>query len=144
MKKVCFIGHSQIGNNEIEQRLKDVVKTMINQNCMFFTMGTHGEFDELALKICKEFKTTNKNMEIEVVFTSYGTLKNRIEQYKNISTTIYDIGDTYYKNQIKLSNRKMIDSCNILICYVDKKRNPSGAKSAMNYAIKRFKNNKPL
>ena len=28
----------------------------------------------------------------------------------------------------------MIDTCDTLICYVDKKRSPSGAKTAMNYA----------
>lgn len=28
----------------------------------------------------------------------------------------------------------MIDSCNLIICYVNKKRIHSGAKTAMNYA----------
>lgn len=28
----------------------------------------------------------------------------------------------------------MIDKCDTLICYVDKKQKPSGAKTAMNYA----------
>ena len=28
----------------------------------------------------------------------------------------------------------MIDGCDTLICYVDKKQSPSGAKTAMNYA----------
>jgi hypothetical protein len=28
----------------------------------------------------------------------------------------------------------MIDTCDTLICYVNKKRSPSGAKTAMNYA----------
>ena len=28
----------------------------------------------------------------------------------------------------------MIDTCDTLICYVNKKHNPSGAKHAMNYA----------
>lgn len=28
----------------------------------------------------------------------------------------------------------MIDNCDTLICYVNKKHNPSGAKLAMNYA----------
>ena len=27
----------------------------------------------------------------------------------------------------------MIDECDTLICYIDKKRSPSGAKTAMNY-----------
>ena len=49
---------------------------------------------------------------------------------------MYDIEDEHFKRQIIVSNRKMMDDCVTLICYVDEKQNPSGAKMAMNYAKK--------
>lgn len=47
---------------------------------------------------------------------------------------MYEIEETHYKRQIIESNHQMIDNSNTLICYVNKKHNPSGAKLAMNYA----------
>lgn len=47
---------------------------------------------------------------------------------------MYEIEEEHFKRQIIISNRKMINDCDVLICYVNKKRNPSGAKLAMNYA----------
>ena len=47
---------------------------------------------------------------------------------------MFEIEETYFKRQITESNRKMIDICDTLICYVNKKHNHSGAKLAMNYA----------
>lgn len=38
------------------------------------------------------------------------------------------------ENQIIENNHQTIDNCDTLICYVNKKHNPSGAKLAMNYA----------
>lgn len=40
----------------------------------------------------------------------------------------------YNENQIIECNHQMIDNCDTLICYVNKKHNPSVAKLAMDYA----------
>ena len=50
---------------------------------------------------------------------------------------MYDIEEVHYKRQITLSNRKMIDSCDTLICYVNTSEYRSGAKTALRYAEKR-------
>lgn len=54
--------------------------------------------------------------------------------FSDVSTTMYEIEEKHYKRQIIESNHQMIDNCDTLICYVNKKHNPSGAKLAMNYA----------
>lgn len=51
----------------------------------------------------------------------------------------YDVEDIYYKNRITYSNKKMVDNCDLVICYVDMKSYKSGAKTAVNYALKQNK-----
>lgn len=145
MRKVCFIGHRKIGYGPIRERLKVAIENEIKNGCEFFTMGTHGEFDVLALNICRELRNTYKDIEIEVVITSLKSIEKKLlyddefgkeyeTPYSDVSTTMYAIEDVHFKRKITESNHQMIDKCDTLICYVDKKHNPSGATHAMNYA----------
>lgn len=129
----------------IREKLKSVIEKKIKEDCDFFTMGTHGEFDKLALNVCRELRHTYTNIIIEVILTSLKMIekqpiyddkfgKEYSTPYSDVSTLIYEIENTHYKRQIIESNYKMIDDCDILICYVNKKHNKSGAKLAMNYA----------
>ena len=47
--------------------------------------------------------------------------------------TCEKIEEKHYKRQIIESNQQMIDNYDTLICYVNKKYNPNGAKLAINY-----------
>ena len=47
---------------------------------------------------------------------------------------MFEIEDLHFKRQITESNKRMIDGCDVMICYVDTKRYRSGAKTALNYA----------
>ena len=145
MKKVCFIGHRRIGFGPIRERLKTAIENEIKNGCEFFTMGTHGEFDELALSVCRELRKSYKDIKIEVVITSLKKIEKQLLYddefgkeyeipYSDVSTIMYEIEDLHFKKQITESNHQMIDTCDTLICYVNKKHNPSGAKHAMNYA----------
>ena len=144
-KKVCFIGHRRIGFGDIRKKLKEVIMQKIKDGCKFFTMGTHGDFDKLALSVCRELRHIYKEIKIEVVITSFKSIEPIIDHdeifgdekytpYEDVETIMYNIEETHYKRQIIESNHQMIDSCDTLICYVNKKHNPSGAKLAMNYA----------
>jgi hypothetical protein len=142
-KKVAFIGHRQVFQ-VIKDRLSEAIQQEINSGCRCFTMGTHGEFDSMALGVCREFRKIYKDIEIEVVITSLNKIKKVVEEdifgkveytpYDDVKTVMYEIEDEHYKNQIVSSNKQMIDTCDTLICYVNKKRSPSGARTAMNYA----------
>lgn len=147
MNSVCFIGHRKIYNyNEVREKLLNAVVEKIKKGCKFFTMGTHGEFDRLALSVCREVRKIYKNIEIEVVITSFKSIRPIIEYDKifglekyvpfdDVKTVMYEIENIYFKRQIVVSNQKMIDSCGTLICYVDSARTGSGAKAALKYAL---------
>lgn len=142
--RVCFIGHRDIFEN-IREKLKEAVENEIKNGADFFTMGTHGDFDRMALGVCRELRKTYKHITIEVVITSFKTIEPIIDHdeifgdekyypYADVQTTMYNIEEEHYKRQIIASNKQMVDSCDTLICYVNKKHNPSGAKTTMNYA----------
>ena len=139
--RTAFIGHRKLFAKNIEERLILAIQTEIENGCMSFTMGTHGEFDKLAFSACRSMRKRYPDIEIEVVITSLNAIKKDCEfdtaPYADVKTVIYDIEDAHYKQRITLSNRKMIDNCDTLICYIDETAYRSGAKTAMRYAKKK-------
>ncbi len=139
--KTAFIGHRQVFAIDIYERLINAIENEIRNGCKIFTMGTHGEFDRLALRACRQLRNIYKDLEIEVVITSLHKVEKKSEfdivPYADVNTVMYEIEDAYFKQKITLSNRQMIDTCDALICYVDTSSYRSGAKSAMRYAEKR-------
>lgn len=148
-KKVCFIGHRHIYNyKEIREKLYNIVEEEIKNGCKFFTMGTHGEFDEMALSVCRELRKIYTDIEIEVVITSFKTIEPIIDHdpifgdekyipYSDVKTTMYDIEEEHYKRKIIVSNQQMIDNCDTLICYVNPTKTYGGAILAYKYAKKK-------
>ncbi|MGN1060288.1 MAG: hypothetical protein ACI4QN_01000 [Candidatus Coproplasma sp.] len=142
MSRTGFIGHRKIFAKTLEKRLTDTMTAQIRNSCRFFTMGTHGEFDNLALNICRRLRESYPDLVIEVVITNLNAINCTVgndyqSPYADVKTVMYDIEDTHFKRQITLSNRRMIDTCDTLICYVDEKAYSSGAKTALNYAKKK-------
>ena len=144
-KKVCFIGHRKIRNPNIKEELKTAIQNEINNGCRFFVMGSHGEFDNLALYVLKEFRKMYKDIRIEVAITSFNQIKKRLVHddifgkeyeipFEDVETIMYSIEEVHFKRKIVESNRQMISHCDTVICYVDEKQIPSGAKLALNYA----------
>ena len=133
------IGHRQVYFTEkVKERLQNAIEQCIKGGCSHFLMGTHGEFDKMTLAACRFARKRYPDIKIEAVLTSYHIVEKKdgldYVPYQDVETIIFNIEDLHFKRQITESNKQMIDECDTLICYVDKKRNHSGAKNAMNYA----------
>lgn len=150
LKRISFIGHREILDNNLRQVLKTIVEEKIQEGYLFFTMGTHGKFDEMALSVCRELRKTYLNIKIEVVITSLNKIKKIVDHdeiygdevynpYDDVETVMYNIEETHFKRQIIESNQKMIDGCDLLIAYVNEKKSYGGAKLAYMYAKKNGK-----
>lgn len=139
--KTAFIGHRQIFAKNIYENLVAAIAAEIKNGCKKFTMGTHGQFDRLALRACRQLRNIYPDIDIEVAITSLNSLKKDIAfdtyPYADVKTFMYDIEEAHFKQRITLSNRKMLDTCDTLICYVDTSMYRSGAKTAFLYAVKR-------
>ena len=131
MRKTAFIGHRLVLEEGVYELLLSEIEKQLGAGCLAFTMGTHGEFDRLALSACRLLRERCPEMQIEVVLTSPASLKG---QYGDVATVVFGIEELHYKRRIAWSNRRMIDGCDTLICYVDEAANGSGAKAALRYA----------
>lgn len=149
MKTIALFGHRFIFN---EYQLKKKITTLLNetipQGFSNILIGCHGDFDRIALSALLNYKNyVNNNITVNVVLTSLSVLKkdeygfSGVDFYEksNCKTMFYDIEEVYYKNRITYSNKKMVDNCDLVICYVDMKSYKSGAKTAVNYALKQNK-----
>ena len=131
MRKTAFIGHRRICQNNLAEELNLTIERQIQSGCTHFIVGSHGEFDRLALSACRTLRKQYPELVIEVVITSLCAVNadNFEQRYDDIATVSYEIEEVHYKRRITLSNQKMIDECDTLICY--------GAKTAMRYAQKK-------
>lgn len=147
--KVAFIGHRQIFDSLLKNRLFIAVENEIKNGCKTFIMGTHGDFDKMALGVCRELRQIYKDIKIEVVITSFAQIKPIVEHdvfygdetftpYSDVETIMFNIEETHFKQKITESNKQMIDSCDTLICYVDENyKYTSGALTTYKYAKKK-------
>ena len=144
--KACFVGHSLIFDDSIEDAIFDMVILLVKKGYTSFIMGEHGDYEQMALSACRRVRNIYPHIKIEVVVTNlnkiYRNDKNRTQplaKYIDVSIVVYDIENVHYKQQIIVSNQKMIDDCSLVIGYVDISRQYSGANRSWKYALKRNK-----
>ena len=127
-KKTTFIGHRDFLPGDIEERLRFAVQKEIDLGCRYFVVGSHGEFDRVALGVCELMRQIYPEIKIEVAITSFN------QDYYNVDTVMFEIEEVHYKRRIIESNKQMVDACDTLICYVRPNSWRSGAKQILNYA----------
>ena len=137
-RKTAFIGHGEYFERAIDDALRKKIRELIASGCKNFIMGTHGRFDEMALYYCRQERVAHKDLKIEVVISNFNLLQKRDEYgvllYDDVEPITYEIERVHYKNRIKFCNKKMIDECDTLICYVDENRIISNAVYFLKYA----------
>lgn len=140
---VTFIGHRLINKNYVLPKLKSAIEIEINDGVTDFILGFHGQFDSLVLKILLEKKKIDNKISIDLVFPDLNSanafMKIYPDTFKLVMPVIYGTELIHYKRRINYSNKSMIDDSDKLICYVDKKVDLSGAKTALVYAEKKGK-----
>lgn len=147
MKTCTFFGHRDIIFNRsiIIKRLNDCLISLINRGVDRFIIGSHGDFDSLALSECKKLRKIYPNIKIEVSITSLSKMKKNkdnfcdLDVYLSVDTFYYPIEDVHYKRIITVNNQFMVNDSDIVVCYVRSNATRSGAKTSMNYAIKQGK-----
>ena len=141
MKKVCALfGHSMF----VECRLKlefliSTLENLIKSGVQSFLVGTHGEFDKLSLHACCYLKDTYPNIKIYKVCSNINSLIKNKNYNKKVDVISYEIEKFHYKQRITKSNEIMIDSADVIVCYVDESACNSGALKTFKYSKKKNK-----
>lgn len=149
MKSIAFFGHSSIfDKTAVKKNIDKALNNLVLKERLRVLIGCHGDFDQLALSSCLDYKKNNDlDIQIDVVLTSLSFLKKDCFGYSkadffkqnNCQPIFYDIEEVYFKKRIIFSNKKMVDESDLIICYVDMKAQRSGAKQTISYAIKQNK-----
>ena len=142
---LCFIGHRNVFDRTLEQRLYEAVEAEIKNGYTTFYVGNHGDFDKMVHGVCAKLKNIHKDMTINIVITSLAQLNQYLDDggklysfYKCFEFVSFDIETTHFKQKITKSNQQMIDACSKLICYVNPSyKYSSGAMTAYKYANKK-------
>ena len=146
-KKIAVVGHRKFLPHYVYEDFEKECLKQIEKHNFSFYIGVHGEFDSMAYSILKKLKQQNNNIEINIVTTSLSKVnpiviedeivgKEVFYKYEDANIVMHEIEDIFYKRRITESNKKTLDECDILICYVNPNKTQSGAKTMLNYAIK--------
>lgn len=109
---------------------------------MEFYIGRNGDFDEFVASVIKRVQKQLDRGNSALILTLLYTVKD-IEYYENYYDEIVipdSIGKAHPKAAITLRNRWMAETCDLVICYIE--REEGGAYAAVKYV--REKNNKKV
>ena len=136
--KICFIGHRMFLPDGLAEKLTEVVEQAIQDGCRHFIMGAHGDFDQMALMVCRRLKVKYPIIKIEQVLTNLPRpTENIVRRNQDIETIMYEIETLHPKQRIWASNQRMIESCDTMICYaVSDWHLTNGTHKACKYAQK--------
>ena len=139
--RVAFFGHRRIDRlREIEEKLVPILNELIlTREYVEFYIGRNGEFDEFVASLIKRVQKQLDRGNSVMILTLPYTVKD-IEYYADYYDEIVipdAIGKAHPKAAITLRNRWMVETCDLVICYIE--REEGGAYEAVRYAKKNNK-----
>lgn len=143
---VAFFGHQEINNHVfVEQRIFEIVCDLIRtREYVEFLVGRNGEFDEIAASAIRRAKHTISEANNALVWVmpyksaEYSKNPQAFNDYFDEIQICPESEAVYYKNAIQVRNRCMVDSADLIICFIEKQQ--GGAYSTIKYAEKINKN----
>ena len=139
---VSFFGHRQIYDQlNAERRLKEIVEKLLREHSWGeFLVGREGDFDIMSASVVRQVRKTLYCDNASLIWILpymkaelRDNKKNLLEYYDNIEIDS-EASAAYFKNAIKIRNRRMVDRSQLVICYID--HNKGGAYTAVQYAQK--------
>ena len=143
----CIFGHREIEvTNELTLRLKNVfVDLIVNKKVKNFFFGGFGEFDDLCHRIITELKEKYSYIKRVYVCEDYKFIDRPQKRPKWLTNndyeefTYFNMRYTGFYQRIYFRNCEIINNSVYCVFYVDINKKYSGAKKALEYAIKKKK-----
>ncbi len=139
MIKIAFCGHSDFSKSGQNERMLTLIEGLVGGEDVEFYNGYRGNFDCFAAECVKEYKSKHANAK-SVFFTPYlsENYNGNVAKRSLFDEIVYPgLEGVPLKFAIVKRNEVMIESCDVLICYI--KRTFGGAYKAYEYARKRNK-----
>ena len=136
--RVALFGHRDFdAHEELEQKLFPILKQLIQEkDYVEFYIGRDGEFDVFTASLIKRFQRNTENTNSEMILV-LPYVKKDVEFYEKYYDSVIIpscMKGVHPKGAITKRNRRMIEQCDLLICYV--KHQNGGSHDALKYAQK--------
>lgn len=135
--RVALFGHRIFdGHKVLDTRLFDILADLMKDKPFVeIYIGRNGEFDLYAASVVKRVQRSVScdNNELICVLPYASKSIEYLDNYYD-SIRVYEMMDIHPKRAITERNRRMVEMCDLVICYVEKER--GGAYQAMKYAQK--------
>ena len=139
---VCFTGHRNLSDSnilQIEEKLKNILVSLINDGYCFFGIGGALGFDTIAALKVIELKKTYPHIKLILVLPCLTQAKNwdstdqaKYEDIKRRADKIVYTSEEYFRGCMHRRNRHLVDNSSICICYLI--HNTGGTSYTVNYA----------
>ena len=141
--KICsFSGHRQIykiHSDSLPLILSETVETLINSGVSVFQSGGAMGFDLLAARTVLEKKTKHPGIQLRMLLPCRdqasrwaGKIRQEYETILSLADEVSYISEAYDKFCMQKRNRALVDSADILLCYLI--RSFGGTMHTVNYA----------
>ena len=147
-KSCSFFGHRKLELTEDEKtelkiELYIILENLIKQGCEFFFFGGFGEFDEVCWQIATNLKQKFPDIKRIYCLADENHLRptkrpKYLKQEDYEEFVYFPLEYNYWYSRIYYRNCAMIDQSDIVIFYVEK-RKESGAYKALEYALRKKK-----
>ena len=143
----CIFGHREVEKtNELTLRLKSVFEDLIiNKKVNCFLFGGFGAFDDLCHEVITELKRKYSYIKRVYVCEDYKFIDRPHKRPKWLTNedyeefTYFEMRYTGFYQRIYFRNCEIINNSDYCVFYVDINQKYSGAKKALEYAIKKKK-----
>ncbi len=135
MRICCFIGHGNIDEFGIDQKVTEAVERMVQSGFTDFLSGGMGAFDRMGSCAVYRLKKVYPHIQ-NILVIPY--MNFRVFDEKLFDQIIYpELENYFFKKAIVMRNRYMVDQSEAAICYI--KNQYGGAIQTYRYAEKRGK-----
>lgn len=139
-KTVCFTGHRKIIHADIEQRLIDVIETLIEDGFEIFQAGGAIGFDTIAAQTVLKLKKKHANIKLFLALpfvnqpSAWSESDRRIyKEILNSADKYVYISELYARGCFHKRNRYMVDTSSLCVAYMYKK--DGGTAYTVDYAM---------
>lgn len=143
MFSCCFTGHRELSDSEdaLRERLKNTVKSLIDEGAGVFYAGGARGFDTVAAEVVLELKKEYPHIKLILALPctnqTRGWKKEDAERYDHIldfADDVIYVSEHYFDGCMHMRNRYLVDNSEYCICYYNK--TSGGTAYTVKYAIK--------
>lgn len=135
-KSCVFIGHREANDSVLPELEKCVERLICEEGVSYFYVGSYGGFDRMAMTAVRRVKEKYPGTMLLLVLP-YHPAERPVKLAPGFDGSYYPEGmeSVPRRYAIVRANRKLVDTCDWLVCYV--RHGASNSRNLLEYAKKR-------